>query len=206
MSFAFADAQNGTICGESHFITEDGGDNWTEEELTYGTLTDICFTDSANGWMVGVYGYVLKTADGGTTWIQVEHHATDAAMKSLTFPDKLNGWATGRGGTIIKIDNLSTSVYGPPDADPSPGNYRLKNYPNPFQSTTTIEYSLPEPADITLTVYDVCGRELFQLDEGYKLAGTYWVNLTGTGLENGIYIYRLQTERKVLAKTMMLVK
>ena len=136
----------------------------------------------------------------------MEHHATDAAMKSVTFPDKLNGWATGRGGTIIKIDYLSTSMYGQPNADPSPGNYRLRNYPNPFRSTTTIEYSIPESSAITLTVYDVYGRKILNLDDGYKLPGTYRINLTGTGLEHGIYIYRLQTERKVLSKTMMLVK
>ncbi len=206
MSIAFADTQNGIICGESHFRTEDGGEKWTEEELPVPYFADICFTDSVNGWMVGVSCNILKTTDGGFTWKQVEHQATEAIMKSLTFPDKLNGWATGRGGTIIKIDNLPNTGYGPRDADPSPDNYGLSNYPNPFRSTTTIEYSIPDPADIIITVHDVGGRALIQIDEGYKLPGTYRLNLNGSGLENGIYIYRLQTERKVLSKTMMLVK
>jgi len=71
MSFAFADAQNGIICGESYFTSEDGGENWTEEELSAPYLTDICFTDSSNGWMVGEYGRCSKPLTGdlpGTVW------------------------------------------------------------------------------------------------------------------------------------------
>lgn len=206
MSFAFADSQNGIICGESYFKTENGGDSWTEEPLRDSILTDICFADSLNGWMVGEYGMVLKTVDGGHAWNRVEHQATDAAMKSVSFPDQLNGWATGRGGTIIKIDNLPNTGTGPRNTDPFPSEYVLSNYPNPFGSSTTVEYSIPEPANILITIHDVSGRLLIHLEEGYKLPGTYMINLNGSELDNGIYIYRLQTERKVLSKTMMLVK
>jgi len=205
MSFAFADGQHGIICGESLFRTEDSGENWMEEELSAPYLTDICFTDSVNGWMVGEFGTIFKTADLGLTWDRVEHQATDAAMKSVSFPDQLNGWATGRGGTIIKIDNLPSTGNRPGDNGPSLDEYLLSNYPNPFQSYTTIEYSIPEPADIMITVHDVSGRAIIHLEEGYKLPGTYRINLNASGLENGIYIYRLQTESKVLSKTMMLV-
>ncbi len=206
MSFAFADSQNGIICGESYFKTENGGDSWMEEPLRDSILTDICFADSMNGWIVGEYGMVLKTVDGGHTWNRLEHQATDAAMKSVSFPDQLNGWATGRGGTIIKIDNFPSTGYGLQKSDQSQNNYGLSNYPNPFESSTTIEYSIPEPANIRITIHDVSGRVLIPLEEGYKLPGTYMINLNGSELDNGIYIYRLQTERKVLSKTMMLVK
>ncbi len=206
MSIAFTDTQNGIICGERQFRTEDSGETWTEEQLADSSLTDICFTDSLNGWMVGEYCMVFKTADGGLTWNRVEHQATGAAMKSLTFPDKLNGWATGRGGTIIKINYSFTSGYGPHTLKTSPENYQLSNYPNPFRSQTTIEYSIPEPANIQITILDMQGRKLLQLEDGFKLPGTYMVNMSAAGLENGIYIYRLQTARKVLSKTMMLIK
>jgi hypothetical protein len=169
-------------------------------------LTDICFIDSMNGWMVGEYGMVFSTDDGGLTWNRVEHQATEAAMKSVTFPDKQNGWAAGRGGTIIEINNPSTSGDGSQIMDTSPGNYQLHNYPNPFGSATTIEYSIPEPAHIQITVHDIHGRKIFQLEDGLRLPGTYRINLAGTGLKNGIYIYRLQTERKVLSKAMLLIR
>ena len=108
---------------------------------------------------------VYKTVDGGQSWEKVKNQATDAAMKSVTFPDHMTGWAAGRGGTIIRIDNATTSADGPPSLGPSPGNYRLTNYPNPFRSATTIEYSIPVPANVQITVHDVHGRTLFQLDD-----------------------------------------
>jgi hypothetical protein len=73
-------------------------------------------------------------------------------------------------------------------------DFRLgRNYPNPFNSSTKIGYTLKTGGKVRLTVVDPAGRELAVLVDGVQGAGSHEVSFSGTGLISGIYIYRLQT-------------
>jgi len=73
-----------------------------------------------------------------------------------------------------------------------PADYFLsQNYPNPFNPSTTLKYELPRSADVTLSVYDMLGREVSMLVNERKQAGTYIVRFDGSGLSSGVYFYRL---------------
>jgi hypothetical protein len=88
-----------------------------------------------------------------------------------------------------------------------PGRVDLgQNYPNPFNPTTTIRFELPETAHVRLIVFDVLGREVARLVDGVRQAGAGEVQFVATGVPGGVYFYRLETARKVLTKTMLLVK
>jgi hypothetical protein len=65
-------------------------------------------------------------------------------------------------------------------------------YPNPFNPSTTINYSIPEASFITLKVFDVLGNEVATLVNENKPAGIYEVEFSAAGLPSGIYFYRLQ--------------
>ncbi len=74
----------------------------------------------------------------------------------------------------------------------TPVAYSLaQNHPNPFNPTTTISFDLPEPTFVTLRVYDVSGRQVAELANGYRSTGTYDVTFDASGLASGIYMYRL---------------
>ena len=81
-----------------------------------------------------------------------------------------------------------------------------QNYPNPFNPTTVIEFAVPEDTDVRLTIYDVLGRQVTQLVNEHKSAGTYEVNFDATRLSSGVYIYRLEAGETIRTKRMMLVK
>ena len=66
-----------------------------------------------------------------------------------------------------------------------------QNYPNPFNPTTTLSFSLPAASYMTLTVYDVNGREVALLTDGFRAAGLHEVTFDASNLSSGIYIYRL---------------
>ena len=80
----------------------------------------------------------------------------------------------------------------------------LPNYPNPFNPETWIPYQLATPADVTLTIYDIQGRVVRDLDLGHQRAGmyhtrsraVYWDgrNEVGERVASGVYFYTLSTE------------
>lgn len=78
-----------------------------------------------------------------------------------------------------------------------PDKYALRNnYPNPFNPMTTIEYDLLEESMVTLTIYDITGREVAKLVDRKAPAGCYkaiWdgKNKNGVMVSSGVYIYRI---------------
>lgn len=67
------------------------------------------------------------------------------------------------------------------------------NYPDPFASTTTVGYTLPEATSVKIELYDVLGRRVASFANEEKAAGTYTFSIDGTGLSNGLYLLRLET-------------
>ncbi len=94
------------------------------------------------------------------------------------------------------------------EADTSPSDaFRLdRNYPNPFNFTTRIRYTLAEPAPVTLTVYDLLGREVSSLVDASQSAGPHEVVFDAGDLPSGIYLYRLVAGASVQAKQMVVLK
>ena len=86
------------------------------------------------------------------------------------------------------------------------------NFPNPFNPTTTIQYALPQAADVELTVYNVVGQPVRTLVAEHQSAGRYVVewdatNDSGHSLSSGMYFYRLQAGVEFLeVKKMLLLK
>lgn len=88
-----------------------------------------------------------------------------------------------------------------------PGAFALaQNYPNPFNPVTTIEYSVPASATVTLEVLDMLGRRVALLVDGEQAPGSYTVSFDGQELSSGMYIYRLSAGSQSMTRKMMLLK
>lgn len=81
-----------------------------------------------------------------------------------------------------------------------------QNFPNPFNSITTISFSLIQSGNVSLVVYDVEGRVVDWLIKGFNQAGNYQVQWDGSGLSSGIYFYRLRSNHFTSMRKMLLVK
>ncbi|MCX6639138.1 MAG: S8 family peptidase [bacterium] len=78
------------------------------------------------------------------------------------------------------------------ETNATPSAYELKGaYPNPFNPTTNISYNLGDAGNVKLTVFDVSGREVATLVNGYREAGAHSVTFDASKLTSGVYIYRL---------------
>jgi hypothetical protein len=80
------------------------------------------------------------------------------------------------------------------------------NYPNPFNPSTEIRFELPAGAEVRLVVYDLTGKEVAVLVDGFREAGRYRVAFDGSRLASGVYLYRLETPGRALMKRMVLIK
>jgi hypothetical protein len=81
-----------------------------------------------------------------------------------------------------------------------------QNYPNPFNPTTVISYQLPKDGLVTVKVYDIIGKEVTTLVNGYKTTGKYSVSFDASKLASGIYFYQIRSNGFISTKKMMLLK
>ncbi|MDH7604749.1 MAG: T9SS type A sorting domain-containing protein, partial [Melioribacter sp.] len=88
-----------------------------------------------------------------------------------------------------------------------PADFQLyQNYPNPFNPNTTISFTLPKSGYVNLIVYNSLGQEIAKLIDGYKDAGTYFINWNAENLPSGVYIYKLESNNFTAVKKMTLMK
>jgi hypothetical protein len=88
-----------------------------------------------------------------------------------------------------------------------PRVYALQNnYPNPFNPTTTFEYSLAQPGHCELAVFNILGQKVTTLVNGYRAAGTYEVKWDASSHSSGVYFYRLESGDFSECKKAVLVK
>jgi hypothetical protein len=88
-----------------------------------------------------------------------------------------------------------------------PVEYRLyPAYPNPFNPSTIIKYELPKSSNVSLSLYDILGREVSVLVNGRKDAGVHEVKFHASGFSSGLYFYRLKAGGFVETKKLVLVR
>jgi len=99
---------------------------------------------------------------------------------------------------------------GPVSVNPEivqPVSFELKeNYPNPFNPSTTIGFSIPTAGMVELTVYDITGRAVQNLHQGFLTAGNHQYTFAGNDLASGAYFYALKSQGFQDVKKMLLVK
>jgi hypothetical protein len=110
---------------------------------------------------------------------------------------------------IVTTTTPATIVDG---CDAIPMEYALsKNFPNPFNPSTTINFSIPRSERVKLAVFDLLGREIAILVDELKDAGNYqvvWNGTNGAGIpaSSGVYFFRLETPNFAATERMMLLK
>lgn len=92
-----------------------------------------------------------------------------------------------------------------------PNSISLTNFPNPFNPSTTIHYTLPEESQATISIYNLLGKRVAQLNSSKQSSGSHSIQWNGTDRQGnsvpaGIYFYQLQAGDFVQTKKMVLMK
>jgi hypothetical protein len=107
---------------------------------------------------------------------------------------------------VINWLNLPTDVEVDPSLNP-PVDFSLsQNFPNPFNPTTSIKFSVPETTPVTIKVYDVLGNEIAVLLDEVKDAGTYKIAYNATETASGVYFYQIKASGFVAVKKMSILR
>ena len=107
---------------------------------------------------------------------------------------------TGMGLTVIEQESQLPTAFA-----------LLQNYPNPFNPTTTIQFALKEPSDVTMEIYNVLGQRVEHWNYGMMESGRYDKQINLSRFASGVYFYRivaeeLNGERFVSTKKLILMK
>jgi hypothetical protein len=148
-----------------------------------------------------VYGADLfSTTQYDSAGIDLKFHIVDQSGNSSDWVlEPAYGVGRFRGSTPTSVKEGSNSKL--------PTIFALdQNYPNPFNPSTTITFSLPHSASAGLRVYDMLGREVATLLNGYTTLGTHEVQFNAANLASGVYFYRLTSGSFTRVKKMMLMK
>jgi len=112
----------------------------------------------------------------------------------------------------LVFDIIVSSNVGFGDDDALPNSFRIyPNYPNPFNSTTKIDYQLPKKTNVQLVILDILGRTVITLVDdllqpGYKTITWNGIDAFGNNVSAGMYFYMIQTGKNREVKKMVLLK
>jgi len=82
----------------------------------------------------------------------------------------------------------------------------LKNYPNPFNPSTTISLELAKSEQIKLEVFALNGQRIQTLANGFQKAGSHSFPFDASNLSSGVYVLRLTSESQLATHKMTLIK
>lgn len=88
-----------------------------------------------------------------------------------------------------------------------PVNFELgQNFPNPFNPTTVISYSIPQNEFVTVKIFDILGNELKTLVSEFKVSGNYKIEFDASTYPSGTYFYQINANNFTSTKKMLLLK
>jgi len=204
---SFSDTLNGYILGDNGTVlkTTDGGTTWSLAQSPGSTLNAMKFISANEGWVVGDSGKIFTTNTGGAQW-ESQTSGVTANLLSVDFLDAHNGITIGNGGIVLTTKNGGlTGVRDPHGSFPTSVTLD-QNYPNPFNPATTISFAIPSRSRVSLTIFDVLGRQVSTIVSEELQAGSYTRQWNAANMASGVYFYRLQAGSFTETRKLLLLK
>jgi hypothetical protein len=194
------------------YATTDSGKIWQLSKEYTNTTCLIAHPGAKDLVFCGTYwDGVLYSIDGGTTWNSMnEGLYPHAYVYSMDLDLVNNCLYIGTGSNGVFRYNLGTLDVDDESNQSAPESFILyPNHPNPFNGTTRIMYELKNQIEIKLDIWDIRGRVVVRLKQGFETAGTKNVTWDGKDemgrdVSSGIYILKLQAGDKVKSLKMVL--
>ena len=170
-----------------------------------------------------IHNYTDNSAQTNGASVTVKFNNAGSQSYSGTWLDAATGDSAGfisgqltNGESIISVPSFTTDIllYISLNTNTDvkaqkniPNEFALfQNFPNPFNPSTTIKYSVSRASFVTLKVYSILGKEITTLVSGRKSSGTYSVTFNAGSLPSGVYFYKMQAGDFISAKKFIFMK
>jgi hypothetical protein len=232
----WVDQRNGPIDQDVWLVkSTNGGDSWSQprrvnddppgknQYFTWMTIDQITgylyfvFYDARN-YSYAVYAdvYVARSTDGGNTFDNIKVNSSTVNTNGYigdyinisAYNNRVRPMWTDNYGYKVVTAIIDTFVIGiKPLNNFIPDRFTLyQNFPNPFNPLTKVKFDVSEKMPVTLTLYDVLGKETAKLADGNLSPGTYEIEFDGSNFPSGVYFYRLRAGDYSKTMKMVLVK
>ena len=192
----------------SLIYTKDGGKNWNGGNISIvAPNSDMKFIDANTGWLIGSFGEIYRTENGGLNWIEESSH-TFQFLLGIDAIDAEHIWSVGVGGTILYKEQISSIKYAslPQRYLTKPEIYNFTLYPNPFNSSIKIKFEVAKPIILDLSVYDINGRIIDKIVTGELKSGVHIFTWDSKIISSGIYFFEVSSEKFRTVGKCILVK
>ena len=182
--------------GETWFVLTTHQITWTTQNIS---LIKIEYsTDNGSVWSVLV---ASRPVTGSAYWTVPVVPSTQCLVRISDVANAAIYDVSDSTFTIedpVSVDDIESGI---------PEEYDLsQSYPNPFNPSTTIKFSLPEATDVSLNIYNTLGQKVAELVNLKMEAGYYSYVWDASDVTTGMYIYELKTDKFVSVKKMILLK
>jgi hypothetical protein len=172
-------------------------DNWGMENILHYDTSLIVGLNIIKPKMVFQQGYFFlnRTLGKGIGYCFAEYGDLGGNTLDFLVYAKIDGVEYG---SIVNVEEN--------DQKTSEKIFLSQNFPNPFNPTTKILYSIKEEVLVTLKVYDVLGKEVATLVNEAKPEGFYEVQFNATDIQSGVYFYKMQAGKFIFVNKMILMR
>jgi hypothetical protein len=154
---------------------------------------------------------LLETLDAGMTWANIKPTSALKGIWALALDpvDRSVVYAGTRGSGVVRCRSV---ISGLAETAGLPQNlYLLPNYPNPFNPSTTVSFSIHRKSFVSIMIRDLLGREIAHIVNAELTAGLHEVvwdgrNAHGAAVSSGTYICQLEVDGRFFARKMLLLK
>ena len=148
---------------------------------------------------------IIKTINRGLNWSQ-QSFSVNKVLTDVTFLNPKYGFAVGKEGTIIKTETGGImAIAGNSNETPS-GYFLSQNYPNPFNQLSIINYKCSIAGILSIKVFDIAGKEVRTIVNGFLQPGTYKIAIDASELSSGVYFYRMESGDFTDVKRLVVLK
>ncbi|RPI06183.1 MAG: DUF4957 domain-containing protein [Ignavibacteriae bacterium] len=194
--------KNSIIANQSHAVQQNQNAISLKGMANGAIINNMCFWDLSNP----------AAAINSNTPL---HIVADTISMNPQFKDTANGDFTIQNAALPKGADglvLGDTRWGPRTAVDDvvsglPREFSVdQNFPNPFNPTTSIRFSLPRASNVSVKVFTLLGQEVASVFSGYKAAGVHTMPFNAAHLGSGVYFYKVEAGKFVDVKKMVLVK
>ncbi len=175
--------------GEGVFRSTDNGDTWEATGLLSAFLLSMVINSEWDIFAATAGNGVFRSTNNGDTWESIGLTGQYVYSLAINSNDRLFA------GTAQRVFRSVESTVHVEQVSERPSSFVLtQNFPNPFNPSTTISFSLPVESNVSIKLFNMLGQEVDQIASGDFNAGSHHLEFSANSLSSGTYFYSIEAQ------------